>query len=589
MIRVTSKVSLISEVLDSGRLEVPWHQRYYDWKEEQVGDLLFDLRDAVGAGKSCYFLGSIMLVKMPGGRLRRINDGQQRLITLSLIVAALCRRFARRQPRDGKREMLGLRVLFERSPNETSQLAQASRYTPRIEPPRNDKSRYVQVIRGHDIGTNGLLTAAWSVIEIFVDVMSTADAEAFFDFLMQKVEVSVLDIPADVDANSVFEALNARGKPLDDVDLIRNRLYSYFSGPEESTRRETVHENLERTLVIGRLASKVQEYFRCYLQCRYGYLQKARFYRDARNNIEKAIGSQNAADYIFELVEGLGREEGIELFRTITSTRPNPNFEKLLPTASAKRGPTVLLGELQGYKVSHPLVFALLHRFIDGNDRNAKRRIWQAALRSLKNLSSFVMRTAFAAPKFEPSKFEAAFANMAKSVFEGDDFQSLDILDDLEANDEYSVMNDANFVRRMTDIEFRDAKKARRYLFGINARNQPGSGVLREDRCSLEHVLPQSEDHWVGWPEFGDPERWVHRAGNMVVVADKENRPGADYNRDYAAKKRVFAGSALLMPREVAEACEEWTPEVVERRSAELAKEAAETWQFVNNQGHRRK
>ena len=229
-----------------------------------------------------------------------------------------------------------------------------------------------------------------------------------------------------------------------------------------------------------------------------------------------------------------------------------------------------------------------MHRFIDESDQKAKRRIWQAAQRSLKNLASFVMRTAFAAPKFEPSKFETAFANMANDVFGGDDFDSLDILDDLEANDEYDVMSDANFVRRMTEIEFRNAKKARRYLFGINARNQPGSEVLREDRCSLEHVLPQSEDHWRGWPGFGDPERWVYRAGNMVVVADKENRPGAEHNRDYAAKKRGFAGSALLMPRTVAEACEEWTPEVVERRSKELAKEAAETWQLVDNRGRRR-
>ena len=340
----------------SGRFEVPWHQRYYDWKEEQVGELLFDLKDAVDNGKSCYFLGSITLVKASGEGTQRINDGQQRMIKLSLIVAALCRRFARKRPRDRSRETLGLRALFERARNETSRLADSAKYKPRIEPPRNDKSRYVQIVRGHDIGTNGLLTAAWSMIEIFVDVMSADDAEAFFDFLMQKIEVSVLDIPPDVDANSVFEALNARGKPLDDVDLTRNRLYSYFSGPEEATRRETVHENLERTLVIGRVASKVQEYFRCYLQCRYGYLQKARFYRDARNNIEAEIDSQNAADYVYKLVEGLGKQEGIELFRTIASTRSNPNFEKLLPTASAKRGPTVFLGELQGYKVSHPLV-----------------------------------------------------------------------------------------------------------------------------------------------------------------------------------------------------------------------------------------
>lgn len=45
--RITSEVRLVSEVLYSGRFEVPWHQRYYDWKVEQVHELQADLKDAL--------------------------------------------------------------------------------------------------------------------------------------------------------------------------------------------------------------------------------------------------------------------------------------------------------------------------------------------------------------------------------------------------------------------------------------------------------------------------------------------------------------------------------------------------------------
>ena len=172
MTRITSEVRLVSEVLYSGRFEVPWHQRYYDWKEEQVHELQADLKDALENGKTCYFLGSIMLVKPTETGPLRINDGQQRLITLSLLIAAFCRRFAHKRPRDQGRETLALRALFDRPDNETSRLDRASWYESRIEPPRNDKSKFVQIIRGHDIGTNGLLTAAWNVIDIFVEGMS---------------------------------------------------------------------------------------------------------------------------------------------------------------------------------------------------------------------------------------------------------------------------------------------------------------------------------------------------------------------------------------------------------------------------------
>ena len=578
--RITSKVRLVSEVLYSGRFEVPWHQRYYDWKTEQVSELLSDLKNALDTSKTCYFLGSIMLVKATNAGKLRINDGQQRLITLSLLIAALSRRFAQKRPRDQGRETLALRALFERPDNKTSHLADASRYEPRIEPPRNDRSRFTQIIRGYGIGTNGLLTAAWGAIDLFVEGMSKRTRESFFDFIMQKVEISVLDVPADVDANSVFEALNARGKALDDVDLIRNRLYSYFPETDDATRRETVHANLQGTMVIPRSGSMVQEYYRCYLQCRYGYLQKKRFYREARLEIEKAAGQRAPSDYVYDLVVDLGRRESIELFRTIRSSRPSSNLEQYLPKVTGKRDLIVLLVELGEYGVSHPLMFALLYRIITENE---KSKVGRVATRSLKNLASFVMRTAFVAPKFEPSRFEAAFANSANTVFEGTDISSLDILTDLERNDELDVLNDASFIRRMSEMEIRDSRKAVLYLFGINARKQRGSEVLRKDRCSIEHILPQSDEHWKGWGEFKDVnvEDWVYRTGNLVVVSRRENRSGTEFNRNFAAKRRAFADSALQMARTVAEEYDQWTPQAIKKRSRQLAREAAKTWSFV--------
>lgn len=582
MTKITSKVRLVSRVLYSGRFQVPWHQRYYDWKVEQVRDLLHDLKDALDTKKTCYFLGSIMLLKATNAMPQRINDGQQRLITFSLLMAAFCRRFAEKQPRDTARETLALRMLFDRPDHETSDLANASRYEPRIEPPKNDKSRYTQLLRGHDIGSNGLLTAAWNAIDDFVEAMGQQTRKDFFDFLMTRVEISVLTIPEDVDANLVFETLNARGKRLGDVDLIRNRLYSYFSETDDATRRDTVHTNLENTSVILRTKSKVPEYFRCYLQCRYGFLQKKRFYREARMEIEKAASLDEPSDYVFGLVAGLGRRDCIELFRTIISANPSQALEGRLPRISGKRDLTALLRELQSYKVSHPLCFALLHRFVTETNEVKKRAVGQVVARSIKNLASFIMRTAFVTSTFRPSRFEAALANCAATVFSGTDIGSLDIMDELERSDAFSVVNDSSFIRRMTEMELNDNKKALRYLFGINAHNQRGSDVLRQDRCSVDHVLPQSEKYWQGWPGFMDvsPADWVYRTGNLVVVSRRENRGGVDFNINFAAKKRAFSESALSMARSVAADHDDWTPSAVEKRSRQLAKEAAGIWKF---------
>ena len=588
MTRVSSKVFLVSEILRLGRFEVPWHQRYYDWSEEEVDDLLSDLDNAVASDNTCYFLGSIMLVNPLSSALlepRRINDGQQRLITLSLLIASFCRRFARRRPRDPRRKARALRALFEFPDNQPARLKDSSEYRPRIEPPRDNRSNYFQIIRGHDIGTNGPLTAAWNRIDGFVRGMKKTKREKFFDFLMEKVEISVLEIPGDVDANSVFESLNARGKPLDDVDLIRNHLYSYFSEADDSVRRDAVHENLEDSLVILRGAKKVQEYFRVYLQCRYGHLKKTRFYKQARARVEEyASRWDDPPDYVYKLVTEMGRRDSVELFRTITSSRVSPSLEKKLPSGSGKRKLAVLLRELREYTVSHPLVCALLHRFICEKDKERKRKTGRVVMRSLKNLASFVMRTAFVSEKFEPSKFEDAFANCARDIFKGSDLESLDIMAELERGDEKDIISDANFIRLMRTVEFRkDTRRPIRLLFGINAQAQRGSDALMENKCSLEHILPQSDVHWGGWSGFRgkDPGRWVYRTGNMLVVPKGENRSDAEYNGSFRAKKRAFAKSMLKMPQILAEDYDEWTPQAVEERSRLLAKQAAQVWKFL--------
>lgn len=35
MTQITSEVLLVADLFTKGRFAVPWHQRYYDWTEEQ--------------------------------------------------------------------------------------------------------------------------------------------------------------------------------------------------------------------------------------------------------------------------------------------------------------------------------------------------------------------------------------------------------------------------------------------------------------------------------------------------------------------------------------------------------------------------
>lgn len=69
---------------------IPDYQRPYAWEREQATQLLEDLVDALDrSGDEPYFLGSIVLVKRKGVSGAEVIDGQQRLTTLTILLAVL--------------------------------------------------------------------------------------------------------------------------------------------------------------------------------------------------------------------------------------------------------------------------------------------------------------------------------------------------------------------------------------------------------------------------------------------------------------------------------------------------------------------
>ena len=592
MTQIKAEVLLVSELFLRGSFIVPWHQRYYDWTSTEVKELLIDIDEAMEEARSSYFLGSIMLV--PRNDIWEVNDGQQRLITLSLIFAALSRRFSEGPDQDTERVAICTRMLFNVSGAVVTGSRDRARDETRIDPPRQDRSQFGMIVRGREIGTNGKLTSAWNEIALFVRAMGSEKAKGYLEFLSERVEIAVLDVPVTEDANSIFEALNGRGKTLDDLDLIRNHLYSYFSDPADETRRVTMHERIESALSTLRPAgkrssNKPQSYFRCFFQGEYGYLQATRFYRDTRAHIRSLAVRMRPGEYVYNLVERLTDSASVELFRTMTSTVPSPDlidsFQRASKTTTSKRNLAAYLRELSPYTVTYSLLFALLRRFVQEQDGRRKRPLARLANKSIRNLTSFVMRVSFCAPKFEPSRLEPAIANCARRVSRAAAIDDLDITDDLHQMDDLGIMNDQRFIEHMSGVRFSDRRRAKRYLFGINARLQPDSSVLTVEGCTVEHVLPESSEHWPGWDGFAsvgpDLTDWAMKLGNYTLLGQNDNRPGAKFNSSFAAKKPAFADSSFHITRDLATSHDNWTPDAIDGRSLFLAKVAAQVWAFA--------
>ena len=86
---LTIGVKAIGALLKEGRLQVPFNQRSYAWREKHVRNLFQDLDEEIEGGDGGeYFLGTIVLIQK-GNEAPSIIDGQQRLATVSILLARI--------------------------------------------------------------------------------------------------------------------------------------------------------------------------------------------------------------------------------------------------------------------------------------------------------------------------------------------------------------------------------------------------------------------------------------------------------------------------------------------------------------------
>ena len=85
----------VSEMLGSGSpiYSIPDFQRRYTWTEKEVGELLYDLYEEIDwvstdlEGEVPYFLGSVVVAS--NDDVEAVLDGQQRLVTISLLLSSI--------------------------------------------------------------------------------------------------------------------------------------------------------------------------------------------------------------------------------------------------------------------------------------------------------------------------------------------------------------------------------------------------------------------------------------------------------------------------------------------------------------------
>ena len=207
---------------------IPSYQRPYAWTEVQAGDLFADLHDFFAKEKDdTYFLGSIVLIKDEGKPHAEVIDGQQRLTTLTILLAALT------QLSTGN-----IRDAFHRYLCEPGNVLESLPQKPRLTLRERDRSFFEKFVQGVQLPELIAQDAAQLDNEsqrnirlnakLFLDRLAEKfgnDVNAltkFGGFLVQRCFLVAVSTPSQQSAFRVFSVLNSRGLDLLPTDIIKS-------------------------------------------------------------------------------------------------------------------------------------------------------------------------------------------------------------------------------------------------------------------------------------------------------------------------------------------------------------------------------
>lgn len=213
------------------RYQIPKFQRDYSWQKDNVKELIEDLSSLLERPSGWYFLGQIVVTKEapPEDPDRQfVVDGQQRLVTLQLLVIYLHRRIL------AGRHSEHAHVLLEMFQHRAD-IGQPA--YPRISMSEKGNEFFHRLISNTELpsasslssNTEKNLLSSWQQINESLDEEDDEQIVRFATALRNKTVISRLQIGSISEAIEVFEAMNQRGLKLTDSELMKNFLFRNIS------------------------------------------------------------------------------------------------------------------------------------------------------------------------------------------------------------------------------------------------------------------------------------------------------------------------------------------------------------------------
>ena len=200
----------------TGKYKIPIYQRNYAWKEPQIRQLIQDIYDYCGEKnkEKKYYIGTLVVRPDKEKNTFEVIDGQQRLTTLSMLVAYLKK--VSNNTQESEKTKLENTITF--------QCRQVS---------TNSLNKIWGKNSSDDYEATDPITAGYQILKkSFEDIVGKASGnvtnEDYLKYLLENVIIYRIPVPEDTDLNHYFEIMNTRGEQLEKHEILKAELLSVF-------------------------------------------------------------------------------------------------------------------------------------------------------------------------------------------------------------------------------------------------------------------------------------------------------------------------------------------------------------------------
>lgn len=534
---------------------IPSYQRPYAWTVDQASELFLDLLAFFQTeNEEGYFLGSIVLIKAEGEALSQVIDGQQRLTTLTILLAAMA------SANDGA-DKDELRPYIVEAGKKMEGILPKPRLSLR-ERDRKFFAKYIQELQiealidrdpsslENESQTNIRSNAAYFVKAIADTFSAPEELEAFVTFLLTRCYLVAVSTPSQESAFRVFSVMNSRGLDLQPTDIIKadtiGKLKDEDDRQEYNDKWEEIEVDLTRT--------GFNDLF-TYIRMIYA---KEKAKRSLLEEFRAHVLPENPDPKVFidDVLKPFA--DALEAIRTAS----------YVATAHAEEVNTYI-GWLNRIDNSDWIPPAMLYLM---EQRDKPKKVVRF-FRQLERLAAFMHVC-----RWNVNDRIEAYANLITDIQSGAEPDEMDSFD--FSVEDHEALRDA-----LDGNVYELTPRRRNYLIlRLDSFISDGAATYDPKILTIEHVLPQTvpaNSEWSEWwPDPAERKTWVHRLANLVPLNKKKNSSAQNYefNRKcdvyFSGTKNV--SSYALTSQVILQ--EEWTPDSVEARQEELLQVLYENW-----------